>query len=193
MDDVGDTGELYQYLNEAIIPAFINPLDDTPRVDKDRVHRYSQLIGGLQIMQTRRKRKNCGDTYPGLGPFNELQRNPFLDKIFCFPPDSRDTECFGEGGKRNPPIPGYCPDVQEAEAKSPSKRRLFDLAGAWGNDFHPQSRHFLPLMLESQSIPWCSTRGRAKQRHCLSSIDYGLRLTLGLMIKQLGLESNSWC
>lgn len=147
MDDVGDTGELYQYLNEAIIPAFINPLTDTPRADKDRVHRYNQLLGGLQLMQTRRARKNCADTYPNLGPFNEMKRNPFLDKIFCYPPDSRDTACFGLGGEKK--IAGYCPDVDEVVAEPRRRlfdragRRLFDLAGAWGVDILPSVTPYL--------------------------------------------------
>lgn len=112
MEDIDVPLDFYNYMKEAVIPLFINPLSAN-KAQRHRVLRYNELIGGVVLQQVRRQTKNCGSQYPKLGPFSNkdvgAEVNPLLNNFNCYPWDTEETSCFGppfSGAARQ----GFCPD-----------------------------------------------------------------------------------
>eukprot|EP00747_Dinoflagellata_sp_TGD_P212450 gnl/TRDRNA2_/TRDRNA2_85539_c0_seq1.p1 gnl/TRDRNA2_/TRDRNA2_85539_c0~~gnl/TRDRNA2_/TRDRNA2_85539_c0_seq1.p1 ORF type:complete len:613 (-),score=79.03 gnl/TRDRNA2_/TRDRNA2_85539_c0_seq1:968-2806(-) len=117
MNDIDMVSDVYTYLREAILPLFINPTsgDMLPK-DLNRVLRYNQIIGGVQLQQTRREKKLCGDLFPTVGPHvmvestdpeepGEVKQNPLFIDFYCYPYASISGDCFGPGNLTE----GFCP------------------------------------------------------------------------------------
>lgn len=122
IDDIDLVADIWTYLEDAIMPLFLNSNSSLKNDDFGkqtdqiyRVIRYNQLIGGFQMRQTRREKKNCVEEHPDLGPFNTEGTNPFLKDFECFPISSIAGECFGPGLQ----VEGFCPISQ-----TPYARRL---------------------------------------------------------------------
>lgn len=141
LDDIDVPSDIWLFLLEAAVPWFIPDVDNTLPKDINRVMRYNQLIGGVQLQQIRRARVNCFEEYPDLGPFKAGTRNnPLLVgeeglPFKCYPFDSRSEYCFGPdriGCEANKTTPlsdlckGWCPDPKPASTSSSSTRLLQD-------------------------------------------------------------------
>eukprot|EP00929_Paragymnodinium_shiwhaense_P020522 TRINITY_DN13657_c0_g1_i1.p1 TRINITY_DN13657_c0_g1~~TRINITY_DN13657_c0_g1_i1.p1 ORF type:complete len:935 (-),score=253.92 TRINITY_DN13657_c0_g1_i1:83-2887(-) len=109
MDDIDVIDDVYTYLQDAVIPVYLFPTNGSNAVRKEdqaRVLSYNRLIGGLQLMQTRKQRIPCEDAYPNDGPYNNSKVNPFLVGFDCFPDTAASADCFGPGAD----VEGFCPD-----------------------------------------------------------------------------------
>jgi len=147
LDDIDVPSDIWLFLLEAAVPWFIPDLSATLPKDANRVMRYNQLIGGVQLQQIRRARVNCVDEYPDLGPFRaDTKTNPLLEGFKCYPYASKSNTCFGPlmdpslgyRGSTSCPLPqnasqakppleceGWCPDPKPDSASS-SARLLHD-------------------------------------------------------------------
>jgi len=129
MGDIDTKEDIYNYLREAVLPLFINPITGPPE-NLHRSLRYNQVIGGVVLQQVRRKAVKCSSEYPNLGPFKDGSgTNPLLTNFFCYPWTSEDTSCFGPEAKRvvnGKYREGWCPDSKafQATANSTGGRRL---------------------------------------------------------------------
>mmetsp|Transcript_66771 Transcript_66771/g.215188 ORF Transcript_66771/g.215188 Transcript_66771/m.215188 type:complete len:853 (-) Transcript_66771:86-2644(-) len=113
MNDIDSVPDIYTYLHEAVLPAFLPDLNSTSYEDKSRVHRYSRLIGGLMMQQTRRSKENCAKAYPNRGPFDADGSSPLLRGISCYPLGDPVASCFGPGDA----VDGFCPGVSSAGSR----------------------------------------------------------------------------
>jgi len=130
MGDIDTKEDIYNYLKEAVVPLFINPIA-TPNNERHRALRYNRVIGGIVLQQIRRNTVNCGTQYPKLGPFSTAdedggKKNPILDNFDCYPWNTEADDCFGPAftGKARE---GFCPDskvFEEAAKKKSGGRRL---------------------------------------------------------------------
>jgi hypothetical protein len=123
MDDIDIEEDVWKWLNEAIVPTFLAQA----KRGENRVLRYNQLIGGMQLQQIRRPQRLCAEEYPTLGPINKhTGQNLLIEGFFCYPFDEYDTECFSIANKTL----GFCPDnnivkpVEESDDESTERRRL---------------------------------------------------------------------
>jgi hypothetical protein len=130
LEDVDVITDIYTWLQDAILPLFIPNLATARSADMNRVLRYSQLIGGVQLQQIRRRKVSCTDEYPHLGPKAKgTDVNPLLVNFACYPAGKYTKDCFG--GETLSDKPGFCPD---SVANSVSAQRLLAATDAHG--FH---------------------------------------------------------
>jgi len=123
LEDVDSVEEAWGYLNEGLMEAFIPELGVPPE-DVNRVIRYNQLIGGVQMQQIRRREENCAEAYPTLGPFSTDGVNPLLNTISCYPRGTFQIGCYGIGNESDG-TEGFCPDsVVRAKYPKEARRRL---------------------------------------------------------------------
>jgi len=110
MEDIDVIVDIYTYLYDAVMPLFIpgiDPNDPAPVKDLNRVLRYNQLIGGVQLQQIKREKVQCTEAYPNLGPKSpETDKNPLLVGFSCYPHNQHTSSCFGTETWRE----GWCPD-----------------------------------------------------------------------------------
>jgi len=121
LNDIDTLDDVYLYLQEVVLPLFINNNSANENATYDDLHRvlrYNMLIGGVQLQQVRRKEVQCAERYPDLGPFGASSVNPILNNFNCYPWDTEDEECFGVWN--NPDFTsisaGFCPDAKRNEA-----------------------------------------------------------------------------
>eukprot|EP00401_Gymnodinium_catenatum_P036041 CAMPEP_0117505470 /NCGR_PEP_ID=MMETSP0784-20121206/25395_1 /TAXON_ID=39447 /ORGANISM="" /LENGTH=733 /DNA_ID=CAMNT_0005300885 /DNA_START=1 /DNA_END=2198 /DNA_ORIENTATION=+ len=120
MEDIDVVVDIWTYLQDAVIPLFIQDLDRTHSDDINRVLRYNQLIGGIQLQQIRRTKVDCITEYPNLGPKEEgTDVNPLLVGFFCYPWNKYAKTCFGPDNATE----GFCPD-SNGDATAASARLL---------------------------------------------------------------------
>jgi hypothetical protein len=125
MGDIDLVVDIWTFLKDATVPWFIPSLSATQPRDINRVMRYNQLIGGVQLQQIRRKKVPCTDQYPDLGPKTPgTDTNPLLAGFACYPWDSASSDCFGAAGCINATgvCAGWCPDPRVKTASTTSRR-----------------------------------------------------------------------
>eukprot|EP00929_Paragymnodinium_shiwhaense_P046890 TRINITY_DN2383_c0_g1_i2.p1 TRINITY_DN2383_c0_g1~~TRINITY_DN2383_c0_g1_i2.p1 ORF type:complete len:817 (-),score=222.80 TRINITY_DN2383_c0_g1_i2:272-2722(-) len=133
--DIGDIDtveDIYTFMHEVMVSLFLPGGDaiNDPR-ERNRVLRYNQLVGGLQVQQVRRKSVNCSEEYPGLGPYDANGANPILSGFNCYPWYYESEECFGPTNRSFlAGMRGWCPDYMandDASRRLEAERRLDDL------------------------------------------------------------------
>lgn len=146
MADIDVVVDIWTWLNDAMIPLFIPSLTSTMSEDVQRVLRYNQILGGLQLQQIRREKVSCTDEYPDLGPkIDGSNVNPLLAGVDCYPPRRYASACFGINSTSA--VGGFCPDESSSRrlAAVPGGRRLYaekyakridraDTVAAWSGD-----------------------------------------------------------
>jgi hypothetical protein len=105
LSDIDTKEDIYTYLQDVIVSLFI-PSKDTAVSERNRVLRYNQLIGGIQIQQVRRNRQDCAERYESQGSLKKI-----LSNFKCYPWDTESEECMEV---QNWPADrsGWCPDSQ---------------------------------------------------------------------------------
>uniref|UniRef100_A0A7S1QZJ8 Polycystin cation channel PKD1/PKD2 domain-containing protein n=1 Tax=Alexandrium catenella TaxID=2925 RepID=A0A7S1QZJ8_ALECA len=141
LGDIDTAEDWYLYMEEALIPMFINDLT-VPIEDRHRVLRYNQLIGGLQIQQVRRRRVLCSTEYPELGPFPRAGRtNPILADFGCYPWYTESDDCYGPWNStmRDHLKGGFCPDSKRDQETGVGFARRLDDDVSRRLDFVPEA------------------------------------------------------
>eukprot|EP00929_Paragymnodinium_shiwhaense_P045110 TRINITY_DN2308_c0_g1_i7.p1 TRINITY_DN2308_c0_g1~~TRINITY_DN2308_c0_g1_i7.p1 ORF type:complete len:907 (+),score=267.77 TRINITY_DN2308_c0_g1_i7:130-2850(+) len=106
MEDIDVIVDIWTYLHDAMLPLWFHNIASTKPEDVNRVLRYNQLIGGVQLQQIRREQKMCTDLYPDLGPkLPDSNVNPLLKGFSCYP-NTYSKSCFGDESL------GFCPDAE---------------------------------------------------------------------------------
>lgn len=138
LGDVDTVPDVYTFLQEVLIPQLIPGGADAEA--RRRAYRYHQLIGGLQLEQSRRGRKDCSSLYPAMGPKNEFKVNPLLRGFSCFRAVPNDEVCFGPGAA----VEGFC-----RNASASGGRRLRRVRGFNDDDLSSLNPRMVAFALTS--------------------------------------------